>query len=238
VNRSDDVSQISAALTKAVAEIEDIAKTRTAEIPTKTGGKYTYSFANLADVYAAVRAKLSEHGLAVVQEAFSDDRGPLVSTLVVHESGQWLETRPLRVPAGADAQSHGSAIAYARRYQLLAVVGAATEDDDGAAAAAGTRPARQSRRRDAGSAAAAAPEEVRHMTDFPAAGPPARRAGAIAESQVRAMAIEFQKAGITDRDERLAFIAEAIGRTVDSSKDLTKNEATAVFDALHARSNG
>jgi hypothetical protein len=54
--------------------------------------------------------------------------------MVTHSSGQWFRSSyPVR-PVQATPQGLGSAITYARRYALMAMVGIAPEDDDGEAA--------------------------------------------------------------------------------------------------------
>lgn len=134
MKRSAEVDQIIPAFVALLSELEDITKTRTAKIPTKTGGEYRYTYADLGDVLDVSRAKAAAQGLAITQEPQTDEHGTAVATHVLHVSGQWLEYEPLRLPTGNDAQSHGSAITFARRYTLLSVLGLATEDDDGAAA--------------------------------------------------------------------------------------------------------
>ena len=67
-----------------------------------------------------------------LQELTSDAVGVAVSTIILHESGQWVQFEPLFLPANKlDAQGFGSAASYARRYALKAVWNLADEDDDG-----------------------------------------------------------------------------------------------------------
>ena len=54
--------------------------------------------------------------------------------MLIHASGQWLSNTFTMPVSKADAQGVGSAITYARRYALAAMVGVAPEDDDGNAA--------------------------------------------------------------------------------------------------------
>jgi hypothetical protein len=49
----------------------------------------------------------------------------------MHTSGQWISSVFSMPVSKHDAQAVGSAITYARRYALAAVVGIAPEDDDG-----------------------------------------------------------------------------------------------------------
>jgi hypothetical protein len=49
----------------------------------------------------------------------------------MHESGQWISGRyPLKPVKADDPQAMGSAMTYARRYTLAAILGIVTEDDD------------------------------------------------------------------------------------------------------------
>jgi len=45
----------------------------------------------------------------------------------------------------------------------------------------------------------------------------------------------FADIGIAERDEKMAFVIEAIGRTIVSATELTKTEAGKVIDAQEAR---
>ena len=96
---------------------------------------YNYKYADLAAVWGMIREPLRKHSLFIVQEAIAVNDGVSVSTRVIHASGQWFEFEPLTIPIGKkDAHSTGSAITYAKRYQLCAALGVVTDDDDGMAA--------------------------------------------------------------------------------------------------------
>jgi hypothetical protein len=57
-------------------------------------------------------------------------------------------------------------------------------------------------------------------------------------AQMKAMHASLGDAGFTERDDRLAFVSAVAGRTVESSKDLTKAEAGAVIDAAQRLATG
>jgi hypothetical protein len=61
-----------------------------------------------------------------------------------------------------------------------------------------------------------------------------RPVGDVSQAQMRMMHALFNKAGIADRDERLAYVTQQIGRDVASSNELSKDEAGRVIDALSA----
>jgi hypothetical protein len=57
-----------------------------------------------------------------------------LDTMIVHESGEWIEGS-FEIPLGkTDPQGAGSAISYARRYALMAALNMPAVDDDGNAA--------------------------------------------------------------------------------------------------------
>jgi len=132
---SDSIAQIACALTKALGELTDVPKGREAKIPTKTGNSYAYKYADLADALQMVRPILARHNLAVMQNASTSGDDVLITTTIIHESGEYVTFAPLALGQGRTAQEAGSAITYGRRYHLLACLGLAADDDDGATAA-------------------------------------------------------------------------------------------------------
>lgn len=125
------LDKLAAALSKAQADLKNPPKTRTVKIQAKTGGSYTYHYADLADVLDCVRETLAQNGLAVTQIVTRRDTGTVLLTRLLHTSGQYVESEyPL--PSLAGAQEMGSAITYARRYSLCPLLGIAGETDDDA----------------------------------------------------------------------------------------------------------
>ena len=95
-------------------------------------------YADLGNVMDACMPALNANGIAVVQTVGRDENGMFLTTILRHaDSGEFLEDggMPLIVNKN-DMQGLGSAITYARRYGLMAMVGIAPEDDDGNAASA------------------------------------------------------------------------------------------------------
>lgn len=56
----------------------------------------------------------------------------------------------------------------------------------------------------------------------------------LSQAQSKKMYATFNELGLKDRDERMAYTCKVIGRTVESSNELTKSEAIKVIDALDA----
>lgn len=72
-------------------------------------------------------------GFSYTQEVASEGNQVSVSTILMSDSGEWIQFEPLTMPvAKNDAQAFGSAETYARRYSLSAIFGVTSDlDDDG-----------------------------------------------------------------------------------------------------------
>lgn len=88
-------------------------------------------YADLSSVWDACHKHLSANGLSVVQTSEDTPTGKVViNTFLLHSSGEWIRST-LSVPTKAnDPQAVGSALTYARRYALSAMVGVCPIDDD------------------------------------------------------------------------------------------------------------
>lgn len=134
---SATITALTTALVECQAQLGNIGKAQTANV-----GQFTYHYADLASILATVRPVLAAAGLAVTQTAEVEGDNVLIWSTILHRSGEYVMARPLSLPAGKTAQQTGSAITYARRYALLALLNLGTDDDDGATAAPRTdRPA-------------------------------------------------------------------------------------------------
>jgi ERF superfamily len=104
-------------------------------LKTATNPHFKAKYANLSDCIEAVIDALNDNGIAMMQITHPDNDGVSVETKLIHESGEYLSSGVLHVPASkSDPQGYGSALTYARRYSLMAACGIAPEDDDGNAA--------------------------------------------------------------------------------------------------------
>ena len=92
-------------------------------------------FASLNAVLDAVRPVWAKYGLAFTQWPGMADGLVTLTTVVSHESGQWMSGIASSPLSKKDAQGVGSAITYLRRYALAAIAGIGQVDDDGEAAA-------------------------------------------------------------------------------------------------------
>ena len=85
----------------------------------------------LNDILNMVRPLLVKHKLIMYQDVGGNDNSISVTTIIVHsETSEKIESQPLNLKVPQDPQKAGSAITYARRYQLTAMLGIFSEDDD------------------------------------------------------------------------------------------------------------
>jgi len=130
-DKSEQLNELAAALAKAQGKMDSASKD-------SSNPHFQSKYASLASCWDACREPLSVNGLAVVQRVKqATGQVVVVETLLLHSSGQWLR-QDVRLPVDKPtAQSVGSAITYARRYGLTAMVGIAPDDDDDGNAASG-----------------------------------------------------------------------------------------------------
>lgn len=124
MEKSESIKNLSISLAKFQEKVKNPANT--AKNPF-----FKSKYAPLDEVLNTVRPILSECGLSIIQAPSGDGEYITVTTLLLHESGEWIEPEPLTLKADkATAQGAGSAITYARRYSLSAILGISSEDDD------------------------------------------------------------------------------------------------------------
>jgi hypothetical protein len=147
MEQSDNISDLAAALAKAQGAMSNVVANQKASIQTRTGGAYTYTYADLGAILQAIRKPLSDNGLSVVQGIGTEPGAIIITTQLSHLSGQWVRSQfGLAVSPDATPQEIGSAITYGRKYGLSALIGMASEDDDGKSASEEKPPARQTGR--------------------------------------------------------------------------------------------
>lgn len=121
------MTKIAAALVKAQSQIEGAKKD-------STNPHFKNKYADLGAVWDACRDALKANGIAVVQVGELVEGQWALLTMLVHESGEQVRGYVPLLNSKGDMQGLGSAITYARRYGLAAIIGVCPEDDDGNAA--------------------------------------------------------------------------------------------------------
>lgn len=94
------------------------------------------NYLDLTGLQSAVDEAMKGTGLSYIQLVAGSNGQPTVRTVILHESGEYISSDTLQLrPDKTNPQGQGSAITYAKRYQLGAMFGISGEaDDDGEAA--------------------------------------------------------------------------------------------------------
>lgn len=130
MTKSDTIKELAGALCKFQASMGAI--TKDAMNPF-----FKSKYASLSAIIEDTREPLAKQGLSFAQFPagyVAQDTGesvPLLNTILMHTSGEWMEEKFPISPVDGKPQSLGSAITYARRYALCAILGLQVEDDDG-----------------------------------------------------------------------------------------------------------
>lgn len=119
--------------TKVLNEVPNFVTDETAQ-----AGKKTYKYLNLATILKTIKPVFEKHGLAFTQRVTFDNTEETrqvigtVETIIFDDKEQMMASSYPFFVTG-DPQQVGSAITYARRYSLYAVLGIFPDkDDDGA----------------------------------------------------------------------------------------------------------
>lgn len=125
MNRSESISSIAKALSQFQNEV--VQPEKSASNP-----HFKSKYVPLDNVVKSIADTAPKYGLSYIQTSVTESDKAGVQTLLMHESGEWMEFEPFLLPIGQKStpQAVGSAITYARRYTLSSIFGIASETDD------------------------------------------------------------------------------------------------------------
>ena len=127
VRMSDSINNISKALVGAQADVGKALKNQ-------KNTHFKSQYADLSAVLEVSKPALAKHGLALAQFPGEAEGRLTMSTMLIHESGEWIQLPPASIPIQAQtAHGFGSAISYLRRYttQAILAISVGLDDDDG-----------------------------------------------------------------------------------------------------------
>jgi hypothetical protein len=128
MERSETIGKLSEALAKAQGEMKPASFD--AQNP-----HFRSKYATLASIMEACRAALSQNQIAVVQGTSVIEDRVIVTTMLIHASGEFISDQLSMNIIKDSPQAIGSAITYARRYSLASLAGVVSDEDDDAEAA-------------------------------------------------------------------------------------------------------
>lgn len=123
MHQSESIGALGAALSKAQAIMEG------AKVDA-SNPFFKSKYADLSSVWRACQGPLTENGLSITQTMDYDGERIMLITTLIHSSGEWMKGKLPVMASKLDSQAVGSAITYARRYALAAMVGICPYDDD------------------------------------------------------------------------------------------------------------
>ncbi len=126
MNKSESITELAKALNSFQGKMVAVKKDATNPF-------YKSKYATLDTIWETIRRLLSENGLSVTQTMGMLEGNPpmtLLETTLCHTSGEWISGTQIVNPVKNDPQSLGSAISYARRYSLSAILGLVADEDD------------------------------------------------------------------------------------------------------------
>jgi hypothetical protein len=130
--QSESVAKLIPALLAAQSEFQPAVKNA-------VNPAFKSKYVTLDAALDAVSGALVKHGVWLAQQTDVTETGAMIlTTKLIHSSGEWIGCLYPISPVKSDPQGVGSALTFARRYSLMALVGIAPEDDDGNAATNGT----------------------------------------------------------------------------------------------------
>ena len=89
-------------------------------------------YASLSNILDAIKDPLNESGLSIAQ--FPDGKDGL-TTILMHDSGEWIQSTYEMKPIKDDPQGRGSCLTYQRRYSVCSILSLNIMEDDDANAA-------------------------------------------------------------------------------------------------------
>jgi hypothetical protein len=134
VPNQEPAANLTEALARAQRRFTPVPKNRTATVQTRTGGTFTYRYADLGDCLNMALPILADEGIAFTQPLTRKDDGKLyvVTIISYHPAGGTKETEMsdgLPLTEGLDPQVFGGQLTYWRRYDGCSFLGIAPEED-------------------------------------------------------------------------------------------------------------
>ena len=134
MRKSESIVELSKALAKFQEEVKQPLKD-------KNNPFFKSKYVPLENVVEAITDVAPKNGLSFVQWALNDENGRVgVATMLMHESGEWIEFDAVHMKADKEtAQGAGALITYLKRYSLSAVFGITSDQDDDGNGASGNK---------------------------------------------------------------------------------------------------
>lgn len=91
---------------------------------------FNSSYAKLESILNSIEPVLHKHGCQIRFKPLPMDKSEVLQTIVVHESGEFISTLYTIISKKENPQEHGSALTYAKKQSISALLALSTEEDD------------------------------------------------------------------------------------------------------------
>jgi len=123
MEKSESIASLSKALVKAQSEFDAVKMNATNPF-------YHSKYADLGSVIQTCKPVLKANGLAVSQLVNGNTNQVGITTMLIHESGEYLSSEVVVPIQGQNiAQEAGKVVSYLRRYALASVLGLYSDED-------------------------------------------------------------------------------------------------------------
>jgi len=208
--RSESVKEIATALSNFQGKMAAVKKD-------SVNPFYKSKYASLDTIWETIRKPLSENGLSIAQTMNLIESNSVLETTLYHTSGEWISGTQLVNPVKNDPQGLGSAITYARRYSLSAILGLVSDDDDDANTATKPEPKQEAK--------------VPPRQNDPLLADPPEKVEGITPPQTKKIHATAKEKGLSPEEAR-AYMQKTFKK--NSTKELTKDEASTMIEFLEA----
>lgn len=139
MNKSESIKNIAASMAQFQSEVKQPLKD-------KDNPFFKSKYVPLESVVEAIMDIAPKHKLSFMQWALNDESGRVgISTIVMHESGEFIEFDPVFMKSDKDTpQGNGALLTYLKRYTLSAIFGITSDEDDDANSVSGNQSSRAS----------------------------------------------------------------------------------------------
>jgi len=138
MEKSSEIKSLATALSKFQSEVGNIKKDATNPF-------FKSKYASLSAILDEIKKPLADNKLAVSQFPCNENG---LTTILMHESGEFISETYQMKPVKQDPQGIGSAITYQRRYALGAILGLNIDEDDDANEATKTEAKKEPEQKD------------------------------------------------------------------------------------------
>ncbi len=217
MNKSDTISELAKALSSFQGKMVAVKKDAVNPF-------YKSKYATLDTIWETIRNPLAENGLSVTQTLGFTLEGKSFLETTLYHGGEWTSGQQLLNPVKDDPQSFGSAISYARRYGLSAILGIVADEDDDANIATKPEPKAELK----------APPPPSSDTDpgtIIKEGGRENKEGKISPAQTKKIYASVKEKGIT-ADQAKAYLKEVFHKM--STNELTASEASRLIEDIWA----